>query len=135
MIEISTRIGGEMFGRAQPAHSPQPADAFAYLESIVDTVREPLIVLSKQLRVKTANRSFYRTFQVTPAQTETCCIYDLGNGQWNIPRQAGKRHSIGKKDQQQAVYANRLRVYEVPPRTARGFSPVSARDCGEFAGG
>ena len=75
-----------MFGRAQPAHSPQPADAFAYLESIVDTVREPLIVLSKQLRVKTANRSFYRTFQVTPAQTETCCIYDLGNGQWNIPR-------------------------------------------------
>src|SRR5712692_10628302 len=86
MIEISTRIGGEMSGRAQPAHSPQPADAFAYLESIVDTVREPLIVLSKQLRVKTANRSFYRTFQVTPTQTETCCIYDLGNGQWNIPR-------------------------------------------------
>ena len=75
-----------MSARAQAAHSQQPADALAYLESIVDTVREPLIVLDKQLRVKTANQSFYRTFQVTPAETETCCIYDLGNGQWNIPQ-------------------------------------------------
>src|SRR5712692_8206199 len=86
MIETPTRNGeGEMFG-AQGAHSQQLADALAYLESIVDTVREPLVVLDEQLRVKTANRSFYRTFQVTPTETETCCIYDLGNGQWNIPR-------------------------------------------------
>jgi two-component system, chemotaxis family, CheB/CheR fusion protein len=74
-----------MFG-AHGAHSQPLADALAYLESIVDTVREPLVVLDEQLRVKTANRSFYRTFQVTPTETETCSIYDLGNGQWNIPR-------------------------------------------------
>jgi len=36
--------------------------------------------------VKAANQSFYRTFQVAPTETEACCIYDLGNGQWNIPR-------------------------------------------------
>lgn len=71
---------------SRAAHSQPLADALVYLESIVDTVREPLIVLDKQLRVKTANQSFYRTFQVTPAETETCCIYDLGNGQWNIPQ-------------------------------------------------
>src|SRR5713101_9543006 len=71
---------------ARAAHSQPLADALAYLESIVDTVREPFIVLDRQLRVKTANGSFYRTFQVTPTETETCCIYDLGNGQWNIPR-------------------------------------------------
>jgi PAS domain S-box-containing protein len=60
-------------------------DALAYAESIVDTVREPMLVLDAQLRVKTASRSFCRTFGVSPEETEGQFIYDLGNGQWNIP--------------------------------------------------
>ena len=56
-----------------------------YAESIVTTVREPLLVLDAQLRVRSANPSFYRTFRVTPAETEGRFIYDLGDGQWDIP--------------------------------------------------
>jgi PAS domain S-box-containing protein len=61
------------------------ADARAYAESIVDTVREPLLVLDGELRVRSASRSFYRTFGVTPQETENRLIYDLGNRQWAIP--------------------------------------------------
>ena len=56
-----------------------------YAESIVTTVREPLLVLDAQLHVRSANRSFYETFQVTPAETEGRFIYSLGDGQWDIP--------------------------------------------------
>lgn len=61
-------------------------EARNFAESVVATVREPLVALDSELRVVTANRSFYRTFQTTPKETETRCIYDLGNGQWNIHR-------------------------------------------------
>lgn len=56
-----------------------------YAESIVETVRESLVILTHDLRVKSANPSFYRTFRVSPEETENRFIYDLGNGQWNIP--------------------------------------------------
>ena len=56
-----------------------------YAESIVATVREPLLILDPELRVRSANRSFYETFKVDPAETNGRSIYDLGNGQWNIP--------------------------------------------------
>jgi PAS domain S-box-containing protein len=56
-----------------------------YAESIVATVREPMLILDTRLHVQSANRSFYRTFQVNPAETEGRFIYDLGDGQWNIP--------------------------------------------------
>ena len=59
--------------------------AQAYAESIVDTVREPLIILRADLRVQSASRSFYRVFGVTPEDTENSLIFELGNGQWNIP--------------------------------------------------
>ena len=57
-----------------------------YAESIVNTVREPLIVLDRDLRVVTASRSFYEVFKVTPEETVGQLIYDLGNKQWNIPK-------------------------------------------------
>ncbi len=56
-----------------------------YAENIVATVREPLLILDSELLVRSANRSFYETFKVDPAETEGRSIYDLGNGQWNIP--------------------------------------------------
>ena len=56
-----------------------------YAESIVETIREPLVVLTSNLKVISANRSFYETFQVTPEETEGRFIFDIGNHQWDIP--------------------------------------------------
>src|SRR5579871_32510 len=56
-----------------------------YAQNIVDTVREPLLILDATLRVRSANRAFYQTFQVSSAETENRLIYELGNGQWDIP--------------------------------------------------
>jgi two-component system CheB/CheR fusion protein len=57
-----------------------------FAEAIVETVREPLVILNQNLKVMKANRTFYDTFQAAREQTEGRLIYDLGNGQWNIPK-------------------------------------------------
>lgn len=57
-----------------------------FQEAIIAAIREPLLVLDKELRIITANRSFYRIFKVKPEETEKQLIYDLGNRQWDIPR-------------------------------------------------
>ena len=56
-----------------------------YAVQIVDTVREPLLVLDGELHVITASRAFYQTFFMSPDETLGKFIYDLGDGQWNIP--------------------------------------------------
>ena len=61
-------------------------DAREYAENIVETVRKPLVVLDSDLRLLTANHSFYETFKVTHEETIGHFIYDLGNRQWDIPR-------------------------------------------------
>ncbi len=60
--------------------------ALDYAAGIVNTVREPLVVLDADLRVVSANGSFYRTFRVTPEETQGTLLYDLGNRQWDIPK-------------------------------------------------
>ena len=60
--------------------------ALHYSEGIVNTVREPMLALTSDFRVKTANRSFYRFFKTTKEQTEGKLIYDLGNREWDIPK-------------------------------------------------
>src|SRR5258708_3404297 len=57
-----------------------------YAEAIVETVREPLVVLSEDLRVQRANLAFYQFFQVVPQETEGRSLDELGDGQWNSPR-------------------------------------------------
>ncbi|RPJ80303.1 MAG: PAS domain-containing protein, partial [Deltaproteobacteria bacterium] len=57
-----------------------------FAESIINTVREPLIVLDHDLRVVTASRSFYAVFKVNPDETAGRLVYDLGNKQWDIPK-------------------------------------------------
>ena len=57
-----------------------------YAESIVDTVREPLLVLTPELKVHSANASFFQTFQVNPGETQDKPLYELGNRQWDIPQ-------------------------------------------------
>src|SRR5579862_3484 len=61
------------------------AEIQTYAQNIVDTVREPLLILDADLRVHSANRAFYQTFQVSSEETEHHLIYELGNGQWDIP--------------------------------------------------
>ncbi len=61
-------------------------DACALAHAIVDTVREPLIVLDQDLRVVAASRSFYLKFKADPDNTEGKLLYELGSGEWNIPK-------------------------------------------------
>jgi two-component sensor histidine kinase len=62
------------------------SDACALAQCIVDTVREPVIVLDKGLRVIAASRSFYSAFKVSPEETQGRLLYALGDGQWDIPK-------------------------------------------------
>src|SRR5437763_7820126 len=64
---------------------PLVEDIQNYAMNIVDTVREPLLILDATLRVQSANRAFYQTFHVSAEETENRLIYELGNGQWDIP--------------------------------------------------
>ncbi len=57
-----------------------------YADTIVESAREPILVLNTSLQVTAANPAFYRSFEVTPEETEERLIYELGNGQWNIPK-------------------------------------------------
>lgn len=69
-----------------------------YAEAIVETVQQPLMVLDERLRVLRANQSFYQTFQVTPAQTEFQSIFELGNGQWNVPQLRSQLEEVLPQD-------------------------------------
>jgi two-component sensor histidine kinase len=60
-------------------------DGRTLAQALVDTVRESLLVLDGDLRVVAASRSFYATFQTTPAETQGRLVYDLGTGEWNNP--------------------------------------------------
>ncbi|HEX3046747.1 MAG TPA: chemotaxis protein CheB [Bacillota bacterium] len=53
--------------------------------AILETIREPFLILDAGFRVKLANQAFCRTFQVAPSETENQVIFSLGNGQWDIP--------------------------------------------------
>jgi two-component system CheB/CheR fusion protein len=101
MLEIQDQKGRWFAMRALPYRTPEnkidgamivlfdidlARHARDYAEAIVETVRQPLVVLTKDLKVRTVNRAFYETFKVAKAQTENRYIYDLGNGQWNIPK-------------------------------------------------
>jgi len=61
-------------------------DAMDYASNILETQREPFLVLSGDLRIVSANLAFYQTFGVERAATEGRYVYELGDGQWNIPR-------------------------------------------------
>lgn len=60
-------------------------DSWTYIKTVVDVMREPILILDKDFHVMAANEPFYQTFQVEPKDTETRLVYELGDGQWNIP--------------------------------------------------
>ena len=61
------------------------ATAMHYIRTFSDTAREPFIILDLDLKVIGANESFFKNFRVSKEETENRFIYDLGDGQWNIP--------------------------------------------------
>lgn len=70
--------------------SKQDADllwrvAWTYIRTVIDTAREPFLVLDSELRVLSGNKTFYRFFHVKKKDTEGTLVYKLGDGQWNIP--------------------------------------------------
>jgi two-component system, chemotaxis family, CheB/CheR fusion protein len=70
-----------------------------YAESIVDTVREPLVVLDESLRVTSANRAFYAAFGVSPRETEGKLLLELGSGQWDIPELKQLLEGVATRDE------------------------------------
>jgi PAS domain S-box-containing protein len=64
----------------------QLQEALEYYENIVSTIREPILVLDSGLRIESANQSFYRVFSTSREQTEGRLIYELDEGNWNIPK-------------------------------------------------
>jgi hypothetical protein len=81
-------------------------DAWILAYAIVDTVREPLIVLDQDLRVVAASRSSYLAFKVNADDTQGKLLYDLGDGQWDIPQ---LRLPLGKIVREEGAMEN----YEV----------------------
>lgn len=75
---VPTTLTGGGIGRAPAAQQ--------LLVDILDTVREPLLVLDHEFRVMQANRAFFRTFRVEPRDTIGAVLFDLGDGQWDIAR-------------------------------------------------
>ncbi len=81
--KISTKINNKLSGAAFFEHLWEKS--WIYIKTVVDVVREPVLILDKDLRVMAANESFYRTFSAESKDTEGKLVYNLGNGQWDIP--------------------------------------------------
>jgi len=81
--EADERMQAEMTDRKRAEENFVWAQKHA--KSVVETIREPLLVLTADLKVISANQSFYETFKVTPEETEGRFIYSVGNHQWDIP--------------------------------------------------
>ena len=70
----------------EKAREQEIQDAREYAESVINSVSDPLIVLDENLKLISANCSFYDVFKVKPEETTGQLIYDLGNRQWDIPK-------------------------------------------------
>ena len=80
-------ITEDIHGLIKGKHPEQALqEALRYVQSIIETMRDPLVVLDDSLRVISANQSFYDIFLVTHEDTEGSLIYELNDGQWDIPK-------------------------------------------------
>ena len=82
-IQKQKSLSGSELKNAQPS---KPIQKKSFYKDIVETIREPLLVLDSDLRVLFANRKFYTSFKVTAKNTIGKLVYDLGNQQWDIPK-------------------------------------------------
>ena len=79
--EELTTSNQELFARNQEVEK-----LYTYYEAILSTVQEPMLILDEGIKIKSANKSFYSTFQVTESASVGQSLYKIGNNQWNIPR-------------------------------------------------
>jgi PAS domain S-box-containing protein len=79
-------IGLEKISKELEINKKTAEEANEFSQSLINTIREPLLSLDKDLRVVTVSRSFYEFFKVNPEETVGQLIYDLGNKQWDIPK-------------------------------------------------
>ena len=86
-------------------------NACAFAEAIVNTVREPLVVLDQDLRVVAASRSFYRTFKVNPEAIDGKLLFELDDGVWDIPKLRSLLEKILPADG--AIEAGAIEAYEI----------------------
>jgi two-component system CheB/CheR fusion protein len=98
-------------------------DARVYAESIVETIQECILVLDKDLRVISANPSFYNTFKVPPEETKNKFIYDIGNSQWDIPQLRKLLEEIIPRN----TYFKNFKVEHVFPGIGRKVMLLNAR--------
>ena len=73
-------------------------ESYDYSEAIIATIHEPMLVMNKDLYVKSANKSFYKKFLVKKEETEGKFLFELGNNQWNIPKLRELLHDIISKN-------------------------------------
>jgi PAS domain S-box-containing protein len=97
--------------------------ALALSHAIIDTVRDPLLVLDENQRITAASRSFYQTFQLAGTEVRGQLIYDIDGGQWNIPELRAVLEKIAKDNKT-------VENYEVDreyPRIGRRIMCLNAR--------
>jgi two-component system CheB/CheR fusion protein len=82
-----------------------------YVEGIVNTVREPLVVLDDEMRIKSTNKSFYEKFKVSEEQTKGKLLYNVGNHQWDIPQ---LRELLEKVLPENRIFENFVVEHEFP---------------------
>ena len=82
---MKKNTGGETAGIPDKFVQQVWEESWTYIKTVVDIVREPILILDKDLHVMAANDCFYQTFQVDRGDTAGKLVYDLGNGQWDIP--------------------------------------------------
>jgi PAS domain S-box-containing protein len=79
--EELTTTNQELYTRIQ-----QVEELYAYYEGILSTIHEPMLILDKNINVRSANKSFYKLFRVSEEESMGVSLYKLGENQWNIPR-------------------------------------------------
>lgn len=97
--------------------------AWTYIRSVVDTLREPFLILDERLQVLSANKTFYAVFQVKPEDTEGKLVYKLGNGQWDIPKLKILLEDILPKN----TFFEDFRVEHVFPKIGKRIMILNAR--------
>jgi two-component system CheB/CheR fusion protein len=98
-----------------------------YAEQIVETVREPLIILDADLRVQSANQAFYQLFQITRTAAEAAVIYELGERQWDTPQ---LRALLGERLNQNTAFAD-VELTQTFPQIGTRTMLLTARQIGQ----
>jgi PAS domain-containing protein len=111
-------------------------ESWVYIKTVVDALREPVLILNKDLKIIAANEAFYSLFQVKKVDTEGKLIYKLGNGQWDIPKLRSLLEEILPKETffkgfevkhifpsigQKTIILNAQHIYSKNPKTAEIF--------------